>query len=370
MSLKICFVIPRAYEYFFPGITPVGGGAEKQCYLLGKALSKYKEFDVHFCLADFGQEYRLSKDNISFWRIHKLSDNKLSGLIKIQKTLTDVNADIYIFRAANPAILFFTFYIKQILKKKVVYMMAHDMEITLSLLKKHTSFLTAILMKITHKYVDLLIVQNKQQLSVSKHRKNKATVIIPNPIDYKKEDITIDFNHRKGAVLVARLDPIKQIELYLQLAAKFPNEKFKMIAPKSLEHPAYGNAIIEALKTHNNINYIEFVPHNLILDYYKQSKIYVMTSEMEGFSNTMMEAMLSGCAMLSLNVNPNGIFDNEENGICANGNYDLFTKYYEKLITDKQYAENLGRNAQQYIIRNHNIDDIIKQMAKSLKDLK
>ncbi len=367
MKKKVCFVIPRGYEYFFPGIKPVGGGAEKQIFLLAKGLSNYNDFDVNVCLADFGQEEFTQQNNISFWRIHKLSDNKLAGFLKIIKTLRKIDADLYVYMAANFAIYFLSLYIQLFLQNKVVYMMASDAEIKFSTLKKRTNLITALLMQRTYRLVNLLIVQNKEQLSTQYKRKNKRTVLIPNPISVNSDELEINFAEKSGTLWVGRLDPIKQPELLMKMANQFPDERFIMIAPVVPEHEKYGNHIINKVKQYPNIEYIKFVTNDKILQYYKQARVYAMTSEQEGFSNTMMEAMLSKCAVLSFNVNPNGLFSDNENGLYAKGNYELFITYFKQLITDDKLVENLGQKAHNYIVGNHKLEAVVEKLAENLR---
>ncbi len=367
MKKKVCFVIPRAYEYFFPGIKPVGGGAEKQIFILSTGLSKYENFEVNVCLADFGQDEFMSKDNIKFWRIHKLNDNKIVGFRKIQKALKHINADVYVFMAANLAIYFFVRYIQIFLKKKVVYMIAGDAEIKFSTLKKESDFLTAILMQKTHQISDLLIVQNEYQLQVEKQRCNKPTVLILNPIEINENTASVD--DKVGALWVGRLHPIKQIELLFKLAERFPDEQFTMIGNIVPEYEEYGKHIAKEVLKYSNIRYIGGVPNNEILQYFEKAKVYLMTSKMEGFSNTMMEAMLSKCAVLSLNVNPNGLFSSNENGLFANGNFDLYLSQFKELMSDDKLVEKLGSNAHNYIVKHHKMETIVAQLAESLNDI-
>jgi len=353
---KICFVIPRAYEYFFPGVKPVGGGAEKQCFLLASEISKNEDFELHFCLADYGQESHFVNENINFWRIHKLTDNKLIAIRIITKTLQKVQADIYIFRSANSAILPISIYIKTILKKKVLYMMSSDSEIDFASLKKKSGFLTALFMKFTHKYVDLLTVQNNNQLiKLQKQRKGKKTALIPNAIASKK--ISSASSNMGNILWVGRLVPVKQPEIYLELAKRFPNQNFEMIAPDVPEYKNYALSLKKEIAKLSNLQYIEYLDKNEILNHYQKAGIYIITSEKEGFSNTMMEAMAFKCAVLSLNVSPNDIFNEKQVGICVNGDIELFFNYFEQLSNKKEFAENLGNNAQKYIFKKYNLKE-------------
>ena len=53
---SICFIAPKAYQIFNPKIKSTFGGAEVQLYSLAKEISKNKNFDVNFMVADYGQK--------------------------------------------------------------------------------------------------------------------------------------------------------------------------------------------------------------------------------------------------------------------------------------------------------------------------
>lgn len=365
---NVCFVVPRAYEYFFQGIKPSGGGAEKQCYLLAKQCANFSEIKVSFCITDHGQAERFSKDGICLWKVYKPGDNKLVSILKLGRTLRKVDSEIYIFRAANIAHLFLGIYIKKVLKKQVLYMMASDSEIHLSSLRKKSGFLTALFMKIYHKYVNILTVQNNEQYNeLKKQRAKKATFIIPNVIDSELNSVFGNDNSKKYVLWVGRLDPIKQPEILIEMASEYKQEKFVLIGPEVPEYKKYGSLLKQKIRTVPNIKYIEFVEANKMLDYYLNAQVFLLTSKKEGFSNTMMEAMLAKCAVLSLNVNPNGIFDNRKNGICANGNKKLFNSCFVKLISNINFSKNIADNARKYILENHDIINISRKFCNILK---
>jgi len=246
-------------------------------------------------------------------------------------------------------------------------MMASDSEIHFSTLNNKSGFFTAFFMKLAHKYVDLLSVQNTNQfISLNKQRKQKKIELIKNVIQTK---VVIQKNNKKEIILwVGRLHPIKQPEIFLELAKKYPSKIFVVIAPNVPEFFKYGKKIIQQINRIKNIKYIEYVEADKIIEYYKQSKIYVLTSHKEGFSNTMMEAMAAKCAVLSLNVNPNNIFEDKKNGICSNGNKNLFFQYFDKLLNESEFAANLGINAQKYIVKNHNAKQISDKFVKFIKE--
>lgn len=366
-SKKVCFVVPRAFDFFFPGKKQIAGGAEKQCYLFAKELAKNNRFKIFFCLIDNGQDCRIQKDGIELLKIHKLSDNVFKSLKKIIKKLKNISADVYIFRAANVSILPLSVFIKVVLKKKVVYMMASDSEIFFKSLKNKNGFFTALFMKLTHKYVDILTVQNLQQEELmQKQRKQKKTVLLRNIIEssFSKQGL-----NRKFTLWIGRLVPIKKAEIFIELAEKFPCEKFVMVAPITPEHISYGEKLVDKIQRITNIDYLNFVPYNEIGKFYIDAKIFVITSELEGFSNTMMEAMASKCAVLSLNVNPDNIFDKYNSGIFVRSNKDEFFKSFSSLSSNQKLVQEYSENAYSYLTKNHNKDEIVNRLVFQIINL-
>ena len=66
---KICFISPQAYVYFSPDTEGVPGGSERQLCLLGIELSKDTTYEVHYCVADYGQEEKTEEHgNVKVWK--------------------------------------------------------------------------------------------------------------------------------------------------------------------------------------------------------------------------------------------------------------------------------------------------------------
>jgi len=99
---KICFVVPRAYSFFNPEIRKFNdmvGGSQKQAYLLSSELAKDEEFDVNFCVADFGQADAEILQNVKLWKSFNFDDGRFQSFLKLYKTIRKIDAEVYIFRA-------------------------------------------------------------------------------------------------------------------------------------------------------------------------------------------------------------------------------------------------------------------------------
>ncbi len=361
---KICFVIPRTYYLFNQDIKNIAdkvGGAQKQGYLISIKLAENKKFEIHFCVADFGQKKKETHNNITVWKSFNFNDFIIKRIIVFFKTLMKINANIYVFRAADVGVTFATLFIKFFLKKKIFYMLAHNTETNFKDLKKMSGFLAAITMPFTYKYADILTTQSQEQYDLfAKFRKRKPDAIIKNIIPVKNQIIKTE----NYILWVGRLDKIKKPEMFLKLAEKFTNEKFVMIAPVVRDFIGYGNKIKKEAKAIKNLKYIDFVKPEEIENFYLNTKIYVITSDSEGFSNTMAEAMATKCPVLSYKVNPDNILKNA--GFCANGNIEKFYTSFKKLLENKKLRNKFGTNGYNYIKENHRTNIIIEKIIKLL----
>ncbi len=366
---KICFVIPRAYYLFnseISGAKDKVGGAQKQAFLLSTALAEDKSFDVNFLVADFGQKDFEEINGVKIWKSFNFSSNIFKRIWFLLRILRKINAETYIFRSADIGVGFAVFFVKNFLKKKVLYMIASDIENSKKLQKKETGFLTNLFMQYVYNKADIITAQTEQQAKMFLlNRKRKPNAIIKNIYLPKK---TTDKKQIKKTILwVGRITKNKQPELFINTAKKYPKESFIVIAPIVKEHIEYGKKIQEIAKNIKNIKLINYLKPEELSQYYEEAKIYILSSYLEGFSNTMAEAMMERCAILSFNVNPDNILNKYNCGLSSNKKIDKFYDNFEKLLKNEELCKELGKNGAKYIAEKHQKEIIIKELSSLLK---
>lgn len=366
---KICFVIPRTYYLFYPEISDkkiIPGGAQMQVFYLSTATAEDNRFDVNFLLADFGQSDFDKKQNVKLYKSFNFSDNIFKRIRNLFKTLKKINADTYIFRSADVGVAVAVFYVKKFLKKKVLYMLASDVETSEKKQKKYSGFFTAFFMKYVYNYADIITSQTLQQAKLfNKHRKRKPDAVIKN-IFPEKENSDIEFEKKDTVLWVGRLTEVKKPNLFLNLADKYSETKFVMIAPAAVGKKEYSKRIKDRAKKINNLQFFDFVKPSEIFNLYEKAKIYVITSDLEGFPNTMAEAMQAKCTVLSYSVNPDNIINEHNFGFCSDRNIEKFYSDFEKLNFDDNLRKTFGKNAVKYIIDKHNVKFIIEKFKQLL----
>ena len=246
-------------------------------------------------------------------------------------------------------------------------MLAGDAEYSFKSLKQKSGIFTAVLMPFVYKKADIISAQSETQAGLlKKYRKISVDLVLKNIVSLPEN---LNKSEKELILWVGRLDKIKNPELFIELAQKFPDEQFVMIAPVVRDFVKYGNELKNTAKQIKNLQYIDFVIPDKINEYYKRAKIYVMTSFSEGFSNTMAEAMANAVPVLSFKVNPDNIFERYKVGYFANGNKNEFFKLFENLANNNLLSEKLGYNGRIYIEKNHNKNSIIENLFNVLKSV-
>jgi colanic acid/amylovoran biosynthesis glycosyltransferase len=108
--------------------------------------------------------------------------------------------------------------------------------------------------------------------------------------------------------------------------------------------------------------------YNEIPEYYQKADIYILNSrksssgDQEGLPNTILEAMASGCAVVS--TKHSGIADliNTDCGVLVDECDNIaLESAIERLIQDDDLRARLGVNAHQYICRKHSIEHMVEK---------
>lgn len=173
-------------------------------------------------------------------------------------------------------------------------------------------------------------------------------VIIRNPV---KDDLPAPFNGKRSRRIVCfcRLHAQKNLPLLISAFS---------VVHKS--HPDYcleiygegpdRNSVISEIDSHKLVESVTIKPfstniHQEVLD----AAMFVSTSDFEGLSNSMLEAMAIGLPCICTDCDGGGARDVIENGVngllVPKGDKDAVVNAMETLIMNPDYAEMLGKNA-------------------------
>lgn len=339
----ICFINSFVYHIYNPRLNKPFGGAEVQLYFIIESLKKTKKYQVSV----LGQMYNVPKktevSGVNFWNVHDNRNRPLRNFInqcKFIYYLYSIKADVYVLRSMGVEAGIIGIYCK-FMKKKFVYMVAHEWDV--SGLYAKDNGLTGKFSVWGMRQASLILVQSREQKDMLKNNYGRDSELFPTIYDIP--DTILPITERDYILWVGRIEEWKHPEIFLELAKIMPDQKFVMIVAQGNYEELY-NSIRKQVAALTNVEYIEQVPFVKIDNYFKHAKLFINTSDYEGFPNTYVQAAKNGTPVLALRVNPDNILIQHQFGNICNDIMELKQKILSLFSNDlilKQYS-NSGRS--------------------------
>ncbi|MHC5059871.1 MAG: glycosyltransferase family 4 protein [Planctomycetota bacterium] len=350
--IRVCLVVPKAYPLFNREVKSVFGGAEVDCYFLATELAKDKDFDVNCIVADYGQDDSEVRQDVRIIKSLNFGENSLLGAWRVWRAMHRADAQIYFIETASPGVPLVSLFCK-LCKRKFVYRTAHSRECDGTYLIEHKLLGKAFARSL--RQADTVITQNDEDIESLRTTIGASSVVIRNahllPSLQRPCQDTI--------LWAARSVSHKRPGLFINLARQFPREQFVMICPKATGDEGYDDLVAQAGEI-ANLEFVKQVPFCEMDSYFERAKVFVNTSDDEGYPNTFIEACKYRTPILSLNVNPDGFLDKNKCGMCACGDWQRFVDMFEQLL-DEETAERYGDNGRRYAERKHDITKVIEE---------
>lgn len=201
---------------------------------------------------------------------------------------------------------------------------------------------------------DRVVYQTQDALDTYPESVSKKGVVIPNPI---KGNLPIPYEGARNKTITTFCRISKQknlpvlIEAFAMLHKDYPDYKLKIIGDATNEE---GIAVresaeqqIEQLGIKDSVIWSPFSPkvHQLILE----DAMYVNSSDFEGMSNAMLEAMAIGMPVVCTDCPIGGakaMIQNEKNGMLVPvGDANALYLAMKRVVKDKDFAGRIARNA-------------------------
>ncbi len=363
--MKICFVALTLYSVLDSDSEGgLIGGAEVQQAIIARGLRR-KGHEITVITLDHGKE---QKENIDGLRIIKTfnPNDGLPGLrflfprlIRIWRALADAKADLYYTRAAGflPAII--AFYAK-VFGAKFVYAGAHDTDFMpgkelLSLTRDRILYQKGL------RAAHAVIVQSRQQKDLLKQHYKREGHFIPNFFDQKPKLLSVD--QRNYILWVASIREIKRPMIFVALAKSLPQFNFMMIGGKSPGQTILNNELENAVASLSNLTFLGYQPLQATESYFDQSRLFVNTSQYEGFPNTFLQAWRRGIPVITF-FDPDGVVKSERLGKVVETESQLRTTVYNLLVGNDTLDEGSIRRYYQMKHSTGNLEKIESLLAE------
>jgi glycosyltransferase involved in cell wall biosynthesis len=275
-----------------------------------------------------------------------------------------IRADVYVTRCASAQVGFMQT-VCSILRRPFVYMVAHEMDVSGEYARVNPA--AGRLFERGLRRADAIVCQHAGQANLVRTRYAREAYVVrsvcPSPI----RSCAVEF---KNAILwIARTDSWKQPELFLDLVGRLPTESFVMVAPLSQIEPDILCRVKERAKLLPNLRFLERVPFEATAALFDEAKIFVNTSKWEGFPNTFLQAAACGTPIVSWSVNPDGVLDRHQFGLCAAGDTARFEQLVRLLCADDALRALLGEQGRRYVRDHHDPAVVAGQFSEVCREL-
>jgi len=289
------------------------GGAELQQAFIGEGLAK-RGHQISFITMSHGQSEIEELNGFRVISTFKPGEGVpvlrffYPRLYKIWRALCKSDADIYYVRCAGfilaPVVLY-----AHLKRKKVVYCGAYDTDfdqkkIILPYTRDKMMYFWAL------KRCNAVIVQNEtQQKTLQKNFHLEGRVVHNGFFGSKNGRL-----NSKNILWVATILPRKNPHLFIALAKRFPNEKFVMVGGNFYRDQRFNEDIIKQAKKVPNLKCKGYLPFDEVSTEFRKAKLFISTSNYEGFPNTFLQAWSHGIPVISF-VDPDDLIKENRLGV-------------------------------------------------------
>ena len=173
---------------------------------------------------------------------------------------------------------------------------------------------------------------------------NQKIEIIYNGVDTEEFKPSKEINQKFTVISTSRLIERKGIEYlvdaFIKFNKKYNNSKLLLIGDGNLKKELEEK--VKMASIHKQVIFLGIVDHSKIADYYWQADVFVLPSLNEGMSNSLLEAMASGLAIIATDTGGAKNLVNSINGvIIEKQNSDDIFNALEKLYLDKKLLEGM-----------------------------
>ncbi len=197
----------------------------------------------------------------------------------------------------------------------------------------------------------------------------KKTHIIYNPVNERVFELPI-MERENNIINIGRLYPQKNqkmlIEAFAEIKERYP--KWKLI----IYGEGYLRKELEALTERLGVKDKVLLPgrNEKVIDEVAKSKVFCLSSDYEGMSNAMIEALCVGTPVISTKVSgTDELIRDGENGLLVDiGDKDGLVQAFEKLLSHQELREKIGKEGQKLAAK-FKMDTIVAQWENLIKSV-
>ncbi len=367
---RICFVAPHAWPVLSGNrdLKFAGGAEVQQCHL-ARGLAA-RGFQVSMLCLDYGQPELAEIDGIRVHRMFK-PHSGLPVLRFLHPRLTALwrgmhkaDADIYYQRGADMLTGVVAAFCRR-RGKKSIFAGAHDTDFSPG--KQLISYnRDKWLFEYGLARASAIVAQHQaqKQLCWENYRRDSSLIRSCYPIPVALADPS------GGLLWISTIRKFKGPERFIELAKSLPEYSFTMIGGPGGSDAAslrYYESIRSQAEAVPNLKFLGFVHPADIERYFDGARVFVNTSDSEGFPNTFLQAWARAMPTVSL-FDPGSVEDGQPVCKTAQDIHGL-VDVVRALNSDDDLWRDAGERCRKFYLRQHALDSVLDAYERLFQNL-
>ncbi len=349
------------------------GGAERATASLANYFAQqgheteiitFKDIDSFYPLDENVEHLRIGFDEIDLSLSLKRILGAIKRMFKIRSFVKARKLDVLI--GMSFAMTWYTVFATKFTKTKAVGTERNNPY------KYKATKINTFLRKFFYKFCDGYVFQTKKASGFFTDTLKKRDIIIPNAIfNETVYNLTPPAKRDKLICAVGRLNKQKRfdilIDAFASISDKIPEHKMIIFGEGELRSELEKR--IASYSLQERISLPGTDPQSVKV--VNRADVFVLSSDLEGMPNVLMEAMAMGvpCVSTCCDMGPEELIDNRENGILVNvGDTQQIADSILEIIDNPELSVRLSENARN-LLKTHSIEAISDKWLNFLNNL-
>ncbi len=227
--------------------------------------------------------------------------------------------------------------------------------------------------KMAVKYADEIIVLSENVKKYFKDTYNRETIFIPNGVNKPnivKPDVITKMYKLKNDdyfLFLGRIVPEKGIHYLIDAFNNIKTNKKLVVAGGASDTDDYFIELQNKAKNNKNIIFTGFIQGKELEELYSNAYVYILPSDLEGMPLSLLEAMSYGNCCLTSNIQECSTVMEDKGITFEKANIVDLAKKMQKLNDNIDLVKKYKKNAQSYILKKYNWDDVVEKTMKAYK---
>lgn len=163
---------------------------------------------------------------------------------------------------------------------------------------------------------------------------------------------------------INNLRQLKRPEKFIELARRMPNRRFVMIGGSQAGAAKLFEEVKQFAASIPNLSFLGRVPYHDVNDFYAKARVFVNTSDIEGFPNSYLQAWARGTPLVAF-FDPDGVIKRAGLGIVPD-TIEEMVQAAERLLADDSTWRQTNERCLAFMAQNYGDDHILRPYLAAL----